>query len=96
MTRYYSLDEADSAPDGATYCFLPGPHYTSNRSLAKHIKLAKEQAKRLCKEVYVVETDEGEGRSLEVASRRYVDSDEFEAFDGRIIATVYPDGEVEV
>ena len=39
--------------------------------------------------------DRAEGRAVAVATAAHCDCDEFHAFDGEIVATIWPDGEIE-
>lgn len=64
---------------------------TTQQLIAK----ATERAKREDQAIVVIEYDRGEDRMKSLATERYLDDPEFEAFDGRVLATVYPDGEVE-
>jgi len=46
--------------------------------------------------VFVVNGDEGDGRTDWLATQEFVDGPEFEAFDCRIVAVVEPDGTAEL
>jgi hypothetical protein len=43
---------------------------------------------------YVIELDEGDGRRFTQCGEDYIDGPEYNAFDGMVYATVYPDGEI--
>lgn len=56
---------------------------------------AKARAKATGESYFVCTFEEADGRMYGVHSERYIDSDEFEAFDGRIVYEVFPDGTYE-
>lgn len=66
--------------------------------IRRTIDRAKRAAKSAGEIRFVCSIDDGGEfgeRSIIVARQEYVDADEFEAFDGRIIHVVAPDGSVD-
>jgi hypothetical protein len=59
------------------------------------IKVARAHAEASGAPYCVVDIEEGEGRARVVVPESYLGSDEFAAFDGRVLAIVYPFGGVE-
>ena len=61
--------------------------------------VALERAKRKARDNdetrYVILLDDGESRVATTCAEDYLDSAEFVAFDGSIVAAVFPDGEIE-
>jgi hypothetical protein len=56
---------------------------------------AKARAKATGESWFVIALDDGAGRRRAICREGYLDSDEFEAFDGRIVYEVFPDGTYE-
>jgi hypothetical protein len=43
---------------------------------------------------YVIQMDQGDGRAFTFCDEQYLDGPEYNAFDGVVWATVFPDGEI--
>lgn len=61
----------------------------------RQINRARELARKIEDAAIVYESDHEDTRRVSVASYEYIDNPEFHAFDGIVLAVVWPDGTVE-
>lgn len=61
----------------------------------KVVNKAKKKAKNWGESAYIVEMDHQEDRAIYVVKEDYINSGEFDAFCGEVLAIVEKDGEVE-
>lgn len=64
-------------------------------SLAAKTEKARKKAIATNNRVFVIEYDHEEGREYTICDPSYLDTDEFYAFAGYLMAICYPDGTVE-
>lgn len=63
--------------------------------MEKKVQQAIRKAQETGRTHYVIDIDGGEFRRLSICDDDYLDTGEYVAFDGRIVATCHANGEVE-
>lgn len=69
---------------------------TATQSIESLLQTATKKAKQTGRTYMVCELDYEDSQRLYVRPEWFADTDEFVAFDGRILALAYPNGETEI
>jgi hypothetical protein len=59
------------------------------------LEKARRKAREKDETRYIIVLDDGDSRVASTCAEDYLDSAEFQAFDGVVVAAVFPDGEVD-